>query len=134
MSFPRGRVRVRRGDDIGPGVVHLRVDGECRGVHGPVAVDDLTQMVDADEIAGLDVSEIHAERIHPEPVGELRVARRDVAGHTFVEPVEGEESQGCGEALLAVGPLLVERGEIRHLRDHKFPRTGGLSHDCLPQD
>src|ERR1700694_2455578 len=120
---------MRRGNDIWPDVVHLRVDGEGRCVHHPVTVHDLTQMVDTDEVAGLDVSEVHAEGVHPEAVCELRIARRDVAGHTLVEPIEGEESQRGGKALLAVGPLLVQRGEVRNLRDHKLPRAGGLSHD-----
>ena len=55
-----------------------------------------------------------AERVDPEVVEPLGVARGDVAGDALVEAELAEQAEGGGEALLAVPPLLVdgrERGQ-----------------------
>ena len=78
---------------------------------GRVALDDVALAVDADEVGGPDLAEVHAERIDPERIGELRVARRDVAGDALAEAEGGEDPEAAGEALLAVLALLGERRE-----------------------
>ena len=93
----------------GPGRVHLRVDGECRLVHRQVALHDLAVVAHQQEVADADVPEVHAEGVHPEVVGELGITGGDVSGDALVEPEPAEQPEGCGEALLAVQPLLLDR-------------------------
>jgi len=78
------------------------VDRERRGVDRVLAVDDLAVVVHQDEVADPDVRERHRERVDPEVVGELGVARRDVAGDALLEAELGEQPEPRGEALLAV--------------------------------
>ena len=58
-----------------------------------------------------DLLEAHPERVDPEVVEPLRVAGGDVTGHPFVEPELPEQSEGGGEALLAVQALVLDRLE-----------------------
>ena len=63
-----------------------------------------------------DLLEVHAERVDPEVVVELGVARGDVPGRTLVEPEVPEQPEGRGEALFAVPPLLFDAAELREAR------------------
>ena len=95
--------------------MNLGVDGECGNVYRPVTLDHLTLVVDEDEVGGPDVAEVHPERIDPEVVSPLGIASGDVAGHPFVKTKFGEQTEGGGQALLAVqalGSRIIER----HLR------------------
>ena len=105
-------VGVGGGLDVGPGRVHLRVDGEGGHVHRPVALDDLALVVHEDEVGRPDEPEGHAEGVHPEAVGALGVAGGEVAGHALVEAEAVEQPEGGGHALLDVRALLVGRGEL----------------------
>jgi hypothetical protein len=87
------------------------VDGEGRGVHRPVAIDDLTTVVDQDEVPHSDQLEIHPEWVDPEMVWPFGIPGRDVTGEPLVEPEMAKEAEGGGEALLAVPPLVLDIGE-----------------------
>ena len=110
-----------RGHDVGPGGMDLRVDDERRRVHRAPAFDDLALVVDEEEVGHPDVPEVHGEGVDPEVVGELGVAGGDVSGHAFVEAEPGEQTEGGGQALLAMQALVLDRVEGRregelHLR------------------
>ena len=104
------------GDHVGPGRVYLRVDRERRGVHALVAFDHLPVVVHEQQVGHRDLAEVHCERIDPEVVEQLGVARRDVAGDAFVEPVAREPAERGGEALLTVQPFGFEVGHRSGLR------------------
>jgi len=61
------------------------MDRYGRSVDGSAALDNLTGVIDAYQIALLDEAEVHAEGVDPVGVRELRVARRDVAGDALVQ-------------------------------------------------
>ena len=111
------RVGVGGGDDVGPGGVHLGVDGEGGRVDRVVALDHLALVVHEDEVGHPDVAEVHAERVDPEVVGELGVPGGDVAGHALVEPEAGEEPERGRQALLAVQALVLDRCEDGRCQD-----------------
>src|SRR4051794_29238829 len=94
----------------------LRVDGECRPVERPVAVDELAAIVDQQQILYTDLLEAHPERIDPEVIEPLGVARGDVSRDSFIEPELAEQAERGSETLLAVPALVVNRREGRELR------------------
>src|SRR5271157_1608927 len=94
----------------------LRMNGKCGRVHRPVAVHDLTTIVDQDEVLHADLLEVHPEGVDPEVIEELGIACGDVTCDSFVESELSEQTESGGEALLAVPPLVfdvVEPGELR---------------------
>ena len=99
-------------DHVGTSRVHLGVDGERGGVHHRVALHHRAGVVDADEVGDADVLEVHAERVDPEPVQVLRIARGDVAGDALVEAELAEQPERRREPLLAVQPLLLDGVEL----------------------
>jgi hypothetical protein len=99
-------------DDVGPRRVHLRVDGEGRLVQRPVALDDGAVVAHQQQVADADVPEVHAERVHPEVVGQFGVAGGDVARHALVEAELAEQPKRRGEPLLAVQALLLDRAVL----------------------
>ena len=108
--------------------MYLRVDGERRLVDGAVAHDDPTVVADEYQVRDLDLGEGDAQRIHPEVVGELRVAGGDVTGHALVEAELAEYPEGRGQPLLAMQALVVGIGEGGVLGDGQVldsDRIGG---------
>ena len=108
---------MRRGDDLGSGLVDRRVDHERRPVDRGVALDDLALVVDEEQVARPHLAEALAERVDPEVVGALRIADRDVPGDALGEAEPAEDAQRAGELGLAVGPLVgdvVERRRTEH--------------------
>ena len=101
------------GDHVGSGGVDLGVDGEGCGIERPGALDDGALVVDQQEILDPDLAEAHAERVHPEVVRQLGVARGDVPGRPLTEPEPTEQAEGGGQALLAVPTLLLDGAELR---------------------
>ena len=92
--------------------VDAGVDGERGRIDHLIAGDHGTVGVDLDQIAHPQRGERDGERIDPEPIGMLRVARRDVARHAGGEPEAGEQTKARGQALFAVAALgghVVER-------------------------
>ena len=50
-ALPCDAVAVRRGDDVGAGLVDRRVEDERGAVDRPGAVDDVALVVDEDQVA-----------------------------------------------------------------------------------
>ena len=69
-------------------------------------------VVDQDEVAHADLLEVHAEGVHPEVVGQLRVAGGDVTGDAFVEAELAEQPEAGGQPLLAVAALVVDDSNV----------------------
>jgi hypothetical protein len=95
-------VGVRRGDDVGPRGVHGRVDHEGRAIHRALAFDDLTLVVDENQIGDSDVAEVHAEGVDPEVVQQFGVPGRDVPGHALGKAQLAKDAQCASQTLLAV--------------------------------
>ena len=110
------RVGVGGRHDVGPRRVHGGVDGEGGRVDRAVALDDLSGVADEDEVGDPHVAEAHAERVHPEVVGQLGIACRDVPGDALGEAEAAEQAQRAGQLLLAVQALLLHGGELRRDR------------------
>src|SRR5258708_38656104 len=109
-------MRVRGRDHVGPGEVHLRVDAEGSTVHWLVALDHVALVIDQDQVRDLDLAEVHSERIDPEPVMMLGVARREVAVDTLGAPQSPEATKRPGGLLLAADAFQsagVARGSPR---------------------
>ena len=80
-------------------------------VHRIIALHHAAVVIDANQIRDLDLTEMNTERIHPKGVGELRVTRGDMPGHTLIKPKARESSERTGKSLLAVQSLFFERRE-----------------------
>jgi hypothetical protein len=104
-------MRMSRRDHIGASLVDLAMNGKGRDVHRSGTFDDIALAVDADEVRGLYEAEVHPERIDPESVRKLRIARCDVAGHSLAEAIGRKDSEATGETLLPVLPFLGDSGE-----------------------
>ena len=98
-----------------------------------VAFDNLAFVVDPDEIRRLDQAKAHAEAVHPEGIGELRIARGDVTGDPLVESEPCEKPESGSEPFFPVLPLFGQRLEDRWLRQaHIHLRCGlGLLIFCI---
>ena len=96
---------VRCCDDVGTSLVYGSVDDEGGPVHRCVAHDHVALVVDEDQIRDSHVAEAHPERVDPEPVRELRVARSHVAGDAFAEAQASKKAQGGGQLRLSLDPL-----------------------------
>ena len=111
------------------------MNDESGRVDGIGAFDAAASMVAADEVRDLDLAEMHPERVHPERIGELGVARGDVTGDALVETEFREQAEAGRQSLLAVKPLFRSGGELRrhrHFRGHRplIDRVPGLDvHD-----
>src|SRR5258708_1420524 len=105
-------MRVRRGNHVRARSVYLRVNRECRSVYRVVAFDDLAAMVHQNQVRGADLPEMHPERVHPEMVQPLRVASRDVAGHSFIKFETRKQAKGGGKHALAMQALLGRSGKF----------------------
>ncbi len=103
------RMGVRGADHVRAGGVHLRVDGERGRVQRPVPLDDRAVVPHQQQVADADVTEVHAERIDPEVVGQLGIARGDVARDALVEPEAAEQTERRRQVLFAVQALLFDR-------------------------
>ena len=82
-------------------------------VDRPVALDDLALVVDQDEIGRADEVEAEPQRIDPEAIGPLWIASGHVTCDPFVEAEAPEQPEGGGQPLLDVGPLVLDRVELR---------------------
>jgi len=113
---------VGGGDRVGPRRVNARMNDEGGRIDRIIAFDDVAAVVAADEVRDLDLAEMHAERIDPERVGKLGVARGDVSGDPLVEAEFREQSEARRQFLLAMQPLFRRAREFwRHwqLRFHR---------------
>ena len=85
------------GDPARPHGTVFSTGGYHNGMAYP-ALDDLALVVHEDEVGGPDVAEVHAERVHPEVVGQLGVAGRDVAGDALVEADRAAQLAGASSS------------------------------------
>src|ERR1035441_10606361 len=95
-------------DHVRPSGVNPGMDCEGGGVDRPVAVNNLTAVVDEDEVLHPDELEVHAERVDPEVVEPLRISSGDVAGEALVESEMSEQAKSRGEALVPVPGIRSE--------------------------
>ncbi len=100
-----GRVRVGGGHQVGMGLVDRRVDREGGLVERALADHGFAAGVHEQQVRDLDAREMHAERIDPEMVGQLGIARGDVPGQAQRETVPREQAERAGQALLAMAAL-----------------------------
>ncbi len=107
----RGRV------DVGTRRVDLAVDRKGGAIDDVVALDDLAVVVHQEQVGDADQAEVLAERIHPEVVAELGVARRDVPRRPLVVPELRPEAERRREPLLAVEALLFDGRERLGMAD-----------------
>ena len=102
------------GDHIRTGGVQLGMDGEGGAVEpGRGAgrrLHDLALVADQHQVGDTDAAEMDAQRVDPELVRVLGVARGDVAGAPHVEALSAEQPIAGGQPLLAIEPLRLERG------------------------
>ena len=122
-------VGVRDRGDVGPRPVDLGVDRERRRVHGSLTGEEAAFQVDEQQVGGAEVAPAPPERVEPEPVRELGVADRDVAGDPVVVPQLREEAVRDRQPALAVGAFVLDRRERRrrHGRARRQHARGGPS-------
>src|SRR6266478_3813362 len=104
-------MRVRRGNNVWPGLVNVRVNGEGGLIDFAIALDDVTFIVDEEQIRDANLAEVHAERIDPEMIEALRIARGDMAGDAFVKSAARKKAGRAGELFFAMTPLLGGSGK-----------------------
>src|SRR6516164_2960532 len=79
--FAVQRVRMRRRDDIRTHMMDARMNRERGNIH-------------EDQVRSADLTEMHAEWIHPEMIGLFRISCRNMPGHAFIETKLGKETEG----------------------------------------
>ena len=98
-------VRVRSSYHVRAGGVNAGVNGKRGEIDLRVAFHNLAGMIHENQVGDTNSTEVQAERVHPETIGPLGIARGDVAGDAFVEAELGKEAKGSGEAFLAMTAL-----------------------------
>ena len=106
------RMGMRGADHVRAGGMDLRMDGERGLVQRSVALDDRAVMAHQQQVAHPDVPEVHAERIDPEVIGQLRIACGDVARDALVEAEAAEQAERRRQVLFAVQTLLFDRAAL----------------------
>jgi len=76
----------------GPRFVDLGVDRETRRDWRALSLHGFAAMIHQDQVRDADFSEVLAERVDPEVIGQLRIAGGDMAGDSLVE-TESENSR-----------------------------------------
>ena len=121
---PVGRMGMGGGDRVRPRGVDARMNDEGGGVDRIVALDDGALVVAADQVRDLDLAEMDAERIDPERVRKLRIARGDVPRDPLVEAEFREQPESRRQPLLAMQPLVREIVEFRRRRQFPISAAG----------
>src|SRR6266511_4321788 len=98
---------LRRITAFRPPRVDLRMDDETGRVDAAAARHDGAVGLHQQQVTDPHVSKVDAERVDPEAVEVLGVARGDVPAGAFVKAVPGEQPRRRGERPLAVQPLLL---------------------------
>jgi hypothetical protein len=110
-------MRMRCGNHIRASRVNARVDGKRREIDFGMAFDNFAVMIHQHKIGNANLAKVQTERVDPEMIEPLRIARSDVAGNAFIKAKARKEAKGCGEALFAVTALLGRIGENGRARD-----------------
>lgn len=71
------------------------------GIDPAVALDNISVVVDQQQVAHTDRRERLTERVDPEPVQMLGIPRGDVTAGAFVESPPCQDPQGGGQLALA---------------------------------
>src|SRR5437762_1731817 len=102
-----------RGDYIWARLVQLRVDRECRFVESSVTFDDVSGLVDENQIVRRYEREVLAEMVHPKALGMLGIAHRDMARGAVVEPEPRQHAVRAREPDLAMVTFGFDGGKCR---------------------
>ena len=79
-----------------------RVHNEARLVDRITALDDPAVMVHQNEVGQLDLGEMHCHRVGPVELGIFRIADRQMAGKTVIQPPAREGPAAADQMALAV--------------------------------
>ena len=93
------------------------MDRKCGGVDRIVALHHFAFVIHQHQVGHTDLSEVHTERVDPEPLRIPRVAGRDVPGHSLVVSEAREQAERGSQAFLAVAPLFGDGTENWGLRN-----------------
>ena len=104
----------------------LTVNGEGSSIERPVTDHNFSRVIDTDQVAGLEHREVQTEGVHPEPIGELRVADGDVPGSALVVAELGEQPEARGQTLLAVEAFVFDGFEGWKQVEGRISATGFL--------
>src|SRR5262245_47628757 len=96
------------------------MNGESGDIDHALTFDDRALVIDQNQIRDANPAEAHAERVDPEMIRPLRVARRDVSGRPFIEPVDREETKGRRQSLFAMQSFLFDAAEGRRRRQSEW--------------
>ena len=91
-----------------------RVNDKCCTIDGHSAVNNFAMMVDQQQVADAHVSKAQAKWVDPKVVSQFGVAHGDVAGNAFTKTHTTENTQGAGEARLAIDALFFKGVECWH--------------------
>src|SRR5215472_1110061 len=106
------------------------MDRERGNVDWVLAFDDFAFRVHQDQIGHADMPEMHTERIDPEVIRPLRIARRNVPGHALVETELGKKTKAGGQTFFAMLAFLPYRCELRNRGN--FENICGCGTHCAP--
>src|SRR5215471_13154686 len=107
------------------------MDRERGNVDWVLAFNDFAARVHQDQIGSADMPEMHAERIDPEVIRPLRIARRNVTGHALVETELGKKTKAGGQTFFAMPAFLPYRCELRNRRN--FENACRCGAHCTPR-
>src|ERR1700690_879988 len=94
------------------------------------SVNDLALIIHQHQIRNANLAVMHAERIHPEMIGKLRIARGDVAGDALIKSKFREKPERSRQTFFAMPALVGNTGELR--RPRKICPANGLSSQSTP--
>src|ERR1700737_4517435 len=112
-------MRVRRDNHVRPRMMHAGMNRKRRAVQRMFAFHNFALGVDQHQVGDPNLTEVHAERIDPEMVWLLGIARRDVPRDAFVEAEFRKKAERSGETLFAMPALFRDAGEFGRSRKRR---------------
>ena len=110
-GFPMWGVDVTDRHHFGAGLVDRRMEQDPDGIDRLRADQDLAGMGDLDKVGDHHLAERDTHQVHPQQVGELRVAHGDMTEQAFGESESAEDAAHPGqsfETVAAFGGNVVE--------------------------
>src|ERR1051326_3259596 len=104
---------MRSGDYVWPRVMHAGVNREGCSVQRMLAFHNFALGIYQHQVGDANLAEMYSERVHPKMIGLLRITRRDVPSHAFIETEFGEQSKRSGQAFLTMPPFFFHGCEFR---------------------
>ena len=111
-SSPIHRVRVTHRDHLRVFLVHRCVENETRAVDRVIALNDLTFVINKDQIRHPNLREMNTHRIRPIELRKLGVTNRQVPSKPIIETVVVERPAGRDQMFFSV--LTVISDLIKH--------------------